>query len=220
LLAPRALPETGEPCRFDLRESICFPYPPADNQGNNATCVAHAFAMALYCAERRQSPATTPDYYPTLEHAFAQALRASPEKRRGVAFEAIAAGVQELYGDRLQKLGARYAQLPNASPLLRRTLREGSAIIAGYQVNAAIDRFHRDAALCQRVGFTLPHFGAGDTSLSGHAVLVVGYDFRAQAFIARNSWGDAWGVQGHFLIPFSSVDNHIAVTDIWALRFD
>ena len=48
-------------------------------------------------------------------------------------------------------------------------------------------------------------------------MLLLGYDFRAQAFIARNSWGRAWGVEGHFLVPFTCVEDAEAVTDLWAL---
>ena len=49
------LPDNFEPCRIDLREYSCFPYPPPENQGQSVTCVAHSFAMALYCAERMHS---------------------------------------------------------------------------------------------------------------------------------------------------------------------
>jgi len=34
------------------------------------------------------------------------------------------------------------------------------------------------------------------------AVLAVGYDGSKERFIARNSWGEKWGVRGYFTMPF------------------
>jgi C1A family cysteine protease len=43
----------------------------------------------------------------------------------------------------------------------------------------------------------------------GHAILLVGYDDAAQCFIAKNSWGKAWGESGFFRIAYSQVSNSI-----------
>lgn len=39
----------------------------------------------------------------------------------------------------------------------------------------------------------------------GHAVLLVGYDDSAQAFICKNSWGRHWGEDGYFRIHYNMV---------------
>lgn len=40
----------------------------------------------------------------------------------------------------------------------------------------------------------------------GHAVLLVGYDDEAQAFICKNSWGRNWGENGYFRIHYNMVN--------------
>ena len=102
--------------------------------------------------------------------------------------------------------------LPNNAASLRAVLTLGAPIITGYQVDGRIHEFHRDAKACEALGFLLPRFDASIGSISGHAVLILGYDVRAQAFIARNSWGRAWGVDGHFLVPFAAVEDPEAFT--------
>ena len=181
------------------------------------TCVAHSFATALYCAERWANSKELPDFYPNFSTIFSDALLISPDRARGVSFDAIARGLETVYADRIRRLGLRYQPLPSSNAAVRRTLLKGMAVIAGYQVNAAIDAFHRHAYVCEQMGYVLPAFRRSDKSLSGHAVLLLGYDFGVQAFIARNSWGPAWGVDGHFLIPFASIRNQDAITDLWAL---
>jgi len=210
-------PGIDEPCRFDLREHACFPYPPVENQGSEVTCVAHSFAMALYCMERGGEWDPDAAYYPELAEIFAEALRQSPDRSRGVSFDAVARGVEAAYGERMSRLGVSYQALPNSARAVRRALLGGAPVIAGYQVNEAIDRFHRDPRMCEQVGFVLPSFDEDSVSISGHAVLLLGYDFRVQAFIARNSWGESWGVNGHFLVPFSAAEDENAVSDLWAL---
>lgn len=38
--------------------------------------------------------------------------------------------------------------------------------------------------------------------LGGHAVMAVGFDDDKQCFIIRNSWGDEWGLDGYFYMPY------------------
>lgn len=209
----------SEPCRLDLREHACFPYPPVENQGSGVTCVAHSFATALYCANHHPSStaAVVGLQYSHFDAIFAEALRESPNKERGVSFEAVARGVERVYGADARMRSHSFQTLPNNAASLRAVLTLGAPIITGYQVDGRIHEFHRDAKACEALGFLLPRFDASIGSISGHAVLILGYDFRAQAFIARNSWGRAWGVDGHFLVPFAAVEDPEAFTDMWAL---
>ena len=43
----------------------------------------------------------------------------------------------------------------------------------------------------------------GVSLLGGHAVPIVGYNDKMQAFLCQNSWGSSWGNHGFFYIPYS-----------------
>ena len=54
--------------------------------------------------------------------------------------------------------------------------------------------------------------------LGGHAVLAVGYDDSQSRFIVRNSWGESWGMKGHFTIPYSYLLDENLSDDFWTIR--
>ena len=53
--------------------------------------------------------------------------------------------------------------------------------------------------------------------LGGHAVLLVGYDKTRKVFIARNSWGDTWGIKGYFYMPFDVIKPDMS-SDYWVIK--
>lgn len=59
---------------------------------------------------------------------------------------------------------------------------------------------------------------ANDTIKGGHAVLVVGYDEKRQAFLCRNSYGKKWGIDGHFWLPYDYAGAATKVWDCWVVR--
>ncbi len=58
----------------------------------------------------------------------------------------------------------------------------------------------------------------GEKTLGGHAVLAVGYDDANQWFIARNSWGTGWGMQGYFTLPYAYLTSRSLSSDFWTVR--
>ena len=52
--------------------------------------------------------------------------------------------------------------------------------------------------------------------MGGHAVLAVGFDQKQKRFLARNSWGKAWGMEGYFTIPFEYLET--LADDFWTIR--
>ena len=57
----------------------------------------------------------------------------------------------------------------------------------------------------------------GERLLGGHAVLVVGYNDKAQRFLVRNSWGMFWGDSGHFSVPYEYLTSDKYCSDLWAI---
>jgi C1A family cysteine protease len=64
----------------------------------------------------------------------------------------------------------------------------------------------------------MPMPGPDETSLGGHAILVVGYDDETQCFIVRNSWGTKWGDKGHFYMPYEYLLNRNLSDDFWVIQ--
>jgi C1A family cysteine protease len=56
----------------------------------------------------------------------------------------------------------------------------------------------------------------GERMLGGHAVMAVGYDQPAKRFLARNSWGGSWGMDGYFTLPFQYLET--LADDFWTIR--
>ena len=63
---------------------------------------------------------------------------------------------------------------------------------------------------------------AADSVIGGHAVVAIGYDdglrIRSDkgALLVRNSWGQGWGEAGYGWLPYSYVEQRLAV-DFWTL---
>jgi len=54
--------------------------------------------------------------------------------------------------------------------------------------------------------------------VGGHAVLAIGYDDKERRFLARNSWGEGWGIKGYFTLPYNYLANRNLSDDLWTIR--
>ena len=210
----RPTADPAMPSRVDLRTQHCVPYLMAEDQGDVVSCVSHAFGMAYYCSLRRVSaPASHP--YPRTTEVYMSALGDGGEESKGVSFEAVKRQLAERHAAELSTHALEFVDLPNSAAALKEVLHAGFPVVVGYQVSAAIERFHRSAGACREHGFILPRFAAADSEVaSGHTVLVVGFDDDVDGFIGRNSWGRDWGSDGHFLVRYADVEDPDFFTDI------
>lgn len=94
------------------------------------------------------------------------------------------------------------------------TLNKGFPIIIGFSVPESF--LSKETAF---TGFMLPY--SSDKIIGGHAVLIYGYDDNLEYkdkkgyFRIRNSWGEEWGSNGDFYMPYENVEKLCA--DCWAI---
>ena len=95
---------------------------------------------------------------------------------------------------------------------MRTCLAEGFPFIFGFTVYESFES--REVARTGVVNLPKPN----ERVLGGHAVLAVGYDHPRQRFIVRNSWGENWGMNGYFSLPYKYLDNRNLSDDFWTIR--
>ena len=59
---------------------------------------------------------------------------------------------------------------------------------------------------------------SNERCIGGHAVLAVGYDDSKEALIVRNSWGNEWGIDGYFYLPYGYITTPGLSNDFWTIR--
>ena len=105
-----------------------------------------------------------------------------------------------------------YKRVGQEASQLKACLAEGFAIIMGFTVYTAFE-----SAEVARTGIlNMPE--PTETTVGGHAVLVVGYDDTEKRVIVRNSWGNTWGQLGYFTMPYEYLTNKGLARDFWAIE--
>lgn len=105
-----------------------------------------------------------------------------------------------------------YKRVERTVNRMRMVLAGGDTIVFGISV---YESFESD-----RVASTgmVPMPREHEDLLGGHAVLMVGYDHQRELFECRNSWGDDWGDDGYFWLPYSYVQDADLSDDFWTLK--
>jgi C1A family cysteine protease len=152
--------------------------------------------------------------FPKTASLYEAAIKRSDDPKKGTSFQDVTDELVKRYEQDLKILGCVPKHLQNDLESLKCSLRQGIPVIAGYQVNSEIDAFHDNRRECEAYGYMLPSFAKNPRSISAHCVLIIGFDDSVMSFIARNSWGHQWGVDGHFLIRYQDVQNTDFFTDL------
>jgi C1A family cysteine protease len=222
----RALPR-----RVDLREHC----PPAYRQGTLNSCTANALAAAIEfdqikeCRPERFLPSRLFIYYNerALEHSIPSDSGAQIRSgmktvaKRGVCPESMwpyrirqfrKKPLTRCYSDARKHLGVNYQRVPRSLPALRACLASGHPFIFGFTVYQS---FHApEVTRTGRGEMPIKH----ERIRAGHAVLAVGYDDSEKRFLLRNSWGQKWGMQGYFTLPYDYLMNRHLSQDFWTIR--
>ena len=94
-----------------------------------------------------------------------------------------------------------FSKVDNNVESFKTTIADGRPIITGIYVN---DDFQDTCVVSE---YPMP--------MNGHCCVIYGY--YNTTFLARNSWGPDWGLNGNFQIPFSYMNN---ITDSWTLMIE
>lgn len=219
------------PTSVDLR-SAC---PPVYNQGELGSCTANAIAAAIEFDRMKQhlSPLFTPSrlfiYYNERAMEGQINIDSGAQIRDGiksVGAQGVCPEVEwpydiskfenqpsaNCYQDALQHRAIVYQRLASELNQVKGCLASGSPFVFGMTVYDSFES--QQAAQSGHVSMPAPT----EKVLGGHAVLAVGYDDSQQWFIVRNSWGDGWGMQGYFTLPYAYMTGRGFTSDFWTVR--
>jgi C1A family cysteine protease len=222
---------TALPPVVDLRPGmppVCY------DQGVTNSCVGHAIAAPIQYNIRRQG---LDDWMPSPLFIYSNARRLEDgladdsgcEIRDGIKgvvqwgvcynddWPLILDNISVMpalrcYADAKTHLISRYSRVTQSLNALKTCLAGGWPFPFGFNVYR---EFESDEVA--ETG-KLPMPAKGSSAIGGHAVVAVGYRDDYQAFLVRNSYGDGWGINGHFWHPYEYVTNPGLASDFWVTQ--
>ncbi len=119
---------------------------------------------------------------------------------------------QICYLEALEHRAIEYQRVNQTLNHLKSCLAEGFPIVGGFMMHESFE----SKEVAKTGVLNLPK--SDEQKLGGHAVLIVGYDTDSARFIVMNSWGNSWGQNGYFTIPFEYLTDSSLATDFWTIR--
>jgi C1A family cysteine protease len=110
------------------------------------------------------------------------------------------------YQEAKQRTIQSYYRVSGLDEILN-ALNSDHPVVAGMQVFDSFMELENDGV------YDLPTPRENEDLIGAHAITVVGYDLDKKQIIARNSFGEDWGDQGYFYVPFDYVKNYF--NDCW-----
>ncbi|HEX4737215.1 MAG TPA: C1 family peptidase [Allosphingosinicella sp.] len=220
------------PAKVDLRPGC----PPVYNQGQLGSCTANAIGAAVQFDRKKQG--LSPDFMPSRLFIYYNERDIEgtvgndngAQIRDGVKSVATTGVCPEddcpydiakftdkpspqAYADAARTRVSSYCRVARSLMQMKGCLAAGYPFVFGFSV---YDSFEGEE-VAQTGVLQMPDLSK-ETLLGGHAVLAVGYDDAEQRFLVRNSWGDGWGQQGYFTMPYSYLLEANLSDDMWTLR--
>lgn len=93
-----------------------------------------------------------------------------------------------------------------------------SVLAEGYVISFGISVFESFESRDVASNGIVPMPSTNESSLGGHAILLVGYDDNRKLYIFRNSWGNQWGDNGYGYLPYDYVHNQDLSSDFWVVE--
>ncbi len=118
----------------------------------------------------------------------------------------------QAYANGMKYQTLKYAAVPQFETTIKQTLLSGAAISFGFDV---YESFFDET---KWNGSTMPIPKKGERMSGGHAVTLIGYSDVKNAFLVQNSWGENWGDNGKFWMPYSFLLNRDHCSDFWCIE--
>ncbi|HTX21309.1 MAG TPA: C1 family peptidase [Candidatus Aquilonibacter sp.] len=218
------------PAQVDLRAQC----PPVYDQGQLGSCTANAIAGAIEFDRLRQKIS---DFTPSRLFIYynERAMEHTVDSDSGAQIRDGIKSVGQLgdcpetewpyviskfktkpprncYSDALKYKAVLYQRVTQTPEQLKGCLASGYPFVFGFTVYESFE----SAQVAKTGHASLPK--SGERSIGGHAVVGVGYDDFKNWFIVRNSWGNSWGMNGYFTLPYAYVTSSNLADDFWTIR--
>ncbi len=232
------------PPKADLRKQC----PPVYNQGQIGSCTANAIAAAVQFTREKEKhtpdfmPARLFIYWNERNVEHTVPIDAGAQIRDGIkvinqygvcpetdwSYDDTPADPQsnlwptgakptlkptpQAFTDAAKYKSVAYQRVSRSAADMKGCLASGYPFVFGFTVYESFE----SPAVAKSGVLSMPK--PNEKTVGGHAVLAVGYDDSAQAFIVRNSWGPKWGQKGYFTIPYLYLLDENLADDFWTLR--
>ncbi len=219
------------PAAVDLRQQC----PAVYDQGQLGSCTANAIAGAFEFEAKKQN--ATNDFMPSrlfiyyneraIEHTINTDSGAQirdgiksvnqqgvcPEKMLPYNIDKFTQKPsQACYDAALKHQLTSYHRVTRTLSQMKACLADGYPFVFGFTVYESFE----SAAVAKTGKLNLPK--KTESVVGGHAVMAVGYDDKTTRFIVRNSWGNTWGLNGYFTMPYDYLLNENLSDDFWTIR--
>jgi Cysteine protease len=229
LYASIAAPPAKLPAAVDLRSGCSA----VENQGTLGSCTANALVGNLEFLEKKAGlPAT--DLSRLFIYYNERALEGTPEEDSGAMLRDGVSSLVHLgvcteqawpyvitqfaakppaacYQEGLDHQITSYNRILTLQEM-RMCLAEGFPFVFGFTVYESFES--PEVAKTGTLNLPKPK----EKTLGGHAVMAVGYNDAAKRFLVRNSWGNDWGQEGYFTMPYAYLDRRNLSDDFWTVR--
>ena len=219
------------PVKADLRNQC----PPVYDQGQLGSCTANAIGAAFEFELKRQNQSS--DFMPSrlfiyfnervIEHTVNSDSGAQIRdgiksvNKQGTCPESMwpydigqftDKPTEDCYNNALEHQVLSYQRISRTLSQMRGCLADGYPFVLGFTVYESFE----SESVAKTGKLNMPK--KNEKSVGGHAVLAVGYDDKAKRFIIRNSWGNAWGLNGYFTMPYDYLLEENLSDDFWTIR--
>ncbi|MGH7776736.1 MAG: C1 family peptidase [Candidatus Dormibacterales bacterium] len=219
------------PPSVDLRAG----FQPCYDQGMLGSCTANAIAGALQFLEEKEGeqapvmPSRLFVYYNERSLEGTTSVDSGAQIRDGIKCVAKEGFCPETmwpydtanFAERPSQGCYQYALKDRISQYLRLTptlvplltcLASGFPFVFGFTVYESFE----SNQVRQTGVVELPH--PGEQVVGGHAVIACGFDGSQRRFLVRNSWGEGWGMNGYFTMPYEYLIDPNLAADFWTIR--